>query len=482
MKHATELRGYWNSIDWNLVEYKVRLLQMRIVKATKAGQHRKVKSLQWILQNSYYAKLLAVRRVTSNKGKNTPGVDKEIWSYPTQKLKAALSLKRKGYKAQPLRRVYIPKANGKQRPLGIPTMKDRAMQALLLLTLEPIAETTADINSYGFRPKRCCADAIEQCFVVFGNRYCATWILEADIKGCFDNIDHNWLLENIPIDKHILSQWLKAGIIENGFFQDTNKGTPQGGIISPTLANLTLDKLEKHIYDACGVWRTNGRRNAVGRKLKISFVRYADDFIVSAANKEILQNVVRPAIEEFLMVRGLSLQTEKTKITHINEGFDFLGQNVRKYNGKLLIKPSKKSIKNFKQKVHRFIKESGSIGTYEMILRLNAMKRGWGNYHKHIVSKVVFSKMDHDIFQALWRWAKRKHKNKSRRWIKDKYWKSIGNRNWVFTAYNRDKPVHLLRLDKIPIKRFVKIRHGANPFDKEWDDYFETRKSSRVRK
>jgi len=471
----------WRSINWRVVENKVRLLQSRIVKAKKAGKNRKARSLQWILEHSFHAKLLAVKRVTGNKGKNTPGVDGVIWSRSSQKFKAASSLTRKGYKASPLRRVYIPKSNGKLRPLGIPTMTDRAMQALYLLALNPVAETTADTNSYGFRPERCCADAIEQCFNVFNGKGSAQWILEADIKGCFDNISHQWVLNNISSDRKILNQWLKAGIIEDGFFSNTGAGTPQGGIISPLLANLTLDGLEEHIDKACGIKRTNGRKNTAGNRLKVNFIRYADDFIVSASDKTTLQEVVLPAVVEFLAERGLQIQPEKTKITHIDKGFDILGQNVRKYNGKLLIKPGRKSVKNFKRKVFKIIKNSGSLTAEILIYRLNPIIRGWANYHRFVVSKKVFSLIDNDVYHALWHWAKRRHNTKNQHWIRNKYFKSIGSRNWVFAAKNGSKVVELFKMESIPIKRFVKVRSGANPFDPSWVNYFNSRKTSRVR-
>jgi len=227
-KHTSGTFTNWDSIDWDMVEMKVKQMQSRIVKAVKEGKWRKVKSLQYLLVNSYYSKLLAVRRVTQNKGKNTPGVDGVRWESSAQKLKAVNSLTKNGYKAMPLRRVNIPKSNGKLRPLGIPTMKDRGMQALYLMALIPIAETTADTNSYGFRPKRSCADAMQQMHLVLSGKYSARYVLEADIKGCFDNISHDWILRNIPLDKAMLRQWLKAGIIENKLFSKTTKGTPQG--------------------------------------------------------------------------------------------------------------------------------------------------------------------------------------------------------------------------------------------------------------
>ena len=300
----------WKSLPWDKIRQQVRRLQMRIAKAIKEKRYGRAKALQWILTHSHSAKLLAVQRVTTNQGARTPGVDKKVWRTDGQKLAAISLLRRRGYKPQPLRRIYIKKKNGKLRPLSIPTILDRAFQALYMLALQPIAETCADKNSYGFREGRSCADAIKQCFIVLAKRTSAQWVLECDIKACFDQISHPWMLKNIPLDKRVLGQWLKAGYMENNRLFPTTAGTPQGGIASPILANLTLDGMESAI------------RAAIDPKHdKVNFIRYADDSAVTAASKEILEQKVKPAVIQFLDERGLKLSEEKTVITHITEGF-----------------------------------------------------------------------------------------------------------------------------------------------------------------
>src|SRR5450759_167611 len=315
----------WHAIDWESANHNVRRLQASIVKATKEKKWGKVKALQRLLTHSFSGKALAVRRVTENQGKNTPGVDRIIWNTPHKKINAIYSLRQRDYHPQPLRRIYIPKKNGKKRPLGIPVMRCRSMQALYLLALDPIAETTADPNSYGFRPGRSTADAIEQCFCMLAKQKSPQWILEGDIKGCFDTISHEWLLTNIPMDKSILKQFLKAGYVsEHNLFQ-TNSGTPQRSIISPVLSNITLDGIEK-ILDIKYHSKNNKRNHRIASKYQVNFVKYADDFIVTARTKEIAEEI-KNIIGNFLKQRGLELSNEKTQITHINDGFDFLGWN-----------------------------------------------------------------------------------------------------------------------------------------------------------
>ena len=474
----------WEEIEWQKARAYVKKLQMRIVKAQKEGHYSKVKSLQWLLTHSFYAKALAVKRVTSNSGKRTSGVDHELWLTPQAKFNAISKLNRRGYRPQPLRRHYIPKKNGKMRPLSIPTMTDRAMQTLYKFSLEPIAETYADPNSYGFRIGRSTHDAIEQCFTDLNKGKSTEWILEGDIKGCFDHISRQWLLENIPMDTQILEKWLKCGYVETQKLFPTDEGTPQGGTISPTLMNMTLDGLERLLHDRLP---TRKKVNGKTRCNKMNFVRYADDFIITGESPEFLREKVLPIVREFLTERGLQLSEEKTVITHIGEGFDFLGKNIRKYNGKLLIKPCKSTVRSFLGKVRDIIKSSKSIKQEILIRRLNPVIRGWVNNQRYVVSSKVFSTVDYEIYKCLWQWAKRRHKKKSRKWIAKKYWHDIDSRQWTFSVpYENQgtegKPLYckLEYATDTKIIRFKKIVAEANPFDEYWTDYFEEREGEKL--
>ena len=462
----------WDAINWRAIEQQVKRLQMRIAKATRERRWGKVSSLQWLLTHAFSAKLLAVRRVTRNSGRKTAGVDGIVWKTAAQKLNAARSLQRRGYCPKPLRRIYIPKKSGKLRPLGIPTMFDRAQQALHLLGLEPVAETLADPNAYGFRPKRSTADAIVQCFMVLCRKQSAQWILEGDIKACFDRISHPWLQDHIPMDKTILKKWLAAGYMEEGVVYPTEAGTPQGGIASPVLANMALDGLEEIA------------RRAVPNNRKIHVVKYADDFIITGTSKEVLETQVKPAVVAFLKERGLELSEEKTRITHIDDGFDFLGFNVRKYTGKLLIKPSKPAVKRFLDKIRALIKANPAAKTEELIRQLNSKLRGWANYYRHEVSKKTFAYVDTQVFLALIAWINRRHPEKSAQWKRQRYFRRKGLRQWVFFAKIRDAlksvtHIDLFSMASVPIVRHIKIQARANPYDPAFTDYFTRRASGR---
>lgn len=470
----------WERINWSHHGAIVRKLQERIVKARQESRHGKVASLQWLLTHSYSAKLLSVKQVTSSQGSRTPGVDQVRWGTPSSKMKAANSLRRRGYHPSPLKRIHISKANGKTRPLGIPTMKDRAMQALYLLALEPVAETTADSVSYGFRKKRCPQDAIEQCFTDLNKGKSPQWVLEGDIRGCFDHISHEWLLKHIPTDKTILKKWLRCGFIFRNRLFPTEEGTPQGGIISPVLANMTLDGLEKVL----GRFRPTTKNNQ-HYSPKVNLVRYADDFIITGRSRELLENEVLPLVREFMSKRGLVLSEEKTLITHIDQGFDFLGFNIRKYKGKLLTMPQKDKVTRFTRKVCKVIDSNKAASQEMLIYQLNPLITGWGNYYRYGVSSVVFNKVDHRIFLKLLQWCYRRHRHKPKKWIIAKYFQKKGKRNWCFMLNpgkeRTKKPARLRELTEIKIVRYPKIKNASNPFDPLWKTYFDKRKTDQMR-
>jgi len=409
------------------------------------------------------------RTVTQNKGNKCPGIDGVVWRTERQKMQAILSIKRHGYKALPLRRVYIPKKKG-MRPLSIPSMKDRAMQALHLLGLEPVAETIADKNSYGFRPKRSAADAIEQCHKCLCRKNSAQWIFEGDIKSFFDQVSFNWLENNVVMDKLILKKFLQAGYVEKGTLEATTQGVPQGGIISPTLALIALSGLEERL--AKQFKRNRG---------KVNLVTYADDFIVTAESKEVLENEVVPLVAYFLKERGLQLSKEKSRITHISQGFDFLGFNIRKYGSsqKCLIKPSKASIKSFLLDIKRSITTNFGAKTEDLILLLNPKITGWTNYYRHSTASETFAKIDSRIYRMLNMWARKRHYNKGFRWIYQKYFQRLNSRRrWHFHAKTKDnKQVDLdLKLAcDTKIRRHAKIVADARPYDPKYFEYFQNR-------
>lgn len=440
------------------------------------GNGNLVKKLQYLLTSSFFAKLLAVQQVTTNKGKRTAGIDKQLWKSPTAKYKAAQSLKTKGYRAKPLRRIYIEKkGKNKKRPLGIPTMYDRSIQALYAMALDPVAEATADRTSFGFRKKRGTKDAAQHIFTYSYPNKRAQWILEGDIKGCFDNINHQWLMENIPIDKKALKQMLKAGFSYKRKLFPTDAGTPQGGILSPIMANMTLDGIEKKIKEKYCKKKDGTIGGTRHNKHRVNYTRYADDFIVSADSKEIL-NQIKEIITHHLAERGLTLSEEKTLVTNIDDGFDFLGWNFRKYKGKMMIKPAKESVKEITTRIKETVHLHRSKSQKALIKALNPIITGWANHHQNSCAKQTYAKLDTYLFHKLWKWAKRRHPNKNAKWIKKKYWYSTLFREWIFS----DGEQTLKKFSHTKIIRHRLIKFEANPYLSCYNQYYKYRKMQRA--
>ena len=478
------VRLEWRDIDWKKVERHVFRLQKRIYQAKRRGDVATVRGLQKLLLKSWSARVLAVRRVTQdNQGKRTAGVDGVKSLSPKARLSLAGRLKLDS-KAKPARRVWLPKPGREEkRPLGIPTMYDRALQALVKMAIEPQWEAKFEPNSYGFRPGRSCHDAIDAIFNAI--RYKAKWVLDADISKCFDKIDHKSLLnklETFPAIRRQVRAWLNAGVIDAGQLFPTKEGTPQGGVISPLLANIALHGMEESIKDL--VEGLPGKGSRTNRRDAVSLIRYADDFVIIHENQDVI-NKCRDHIEEWLNGMGLELKEAKTNITHTLEGdepgFDFLGFNVRQHKVgkyktgknskgkpiglKTIIKPSKKAIQTHYQKLCGIVDSHKAAPQEGLIRHLNPVIRGWCNYYSTQVSKEVFSQMDSLLYWKLTGWGRKRHPNKTDKWVARKYWQTMGNRNWAFATRSESKPMQLRTHKETPIVRHVKVKGEASPYD-----------------
>jgi RNA-directed DNA polymerase len=418
--------------------------------------------------------ILGIRQVTQvNTGKRTPGVDGKVVRTATERGRLLTEMRGQVHKTKPVRRVYIPKANGKRRPLGIPTVEDRVRQFVVKTALEPVWEAHFESGSYGFRPGRSTHDAVGRLFNRLNSRASGEWILDADIKGAFDNISHDFILRrlgNFPAKRQI-RKWLKAGYVEFGTFHETDAGTPQGGVISPLLANVALDGLEDLLKKAVpGPYK---------QRTLLGFARYADDFVVVAPAKEHLERVL-PLIRTWLAERGLQTNEEKTRIVHIDDGFNFLGFNFRRYRGKLLIKPQKEKVIARLREEARWLRKHPALPAEAIIAHLNPILLGWGNYYRHVVSKEVFSYVDHRIFRMLRTWIYRRHPHKSADWRRRKYYSRNGTHKWCFAAMHKDRRgkttvTYLGRVSDIQIARHVLVEGTNSPMDPTLTDYWAKR-------
>ena len=471
----------WLSIDWQQVEDDVRRLRQRIFTATQAGDLAKARNLQKLMLRSRANALLSVRRVTEvNAGRETAGIDGMTALLPQSKAELADWLHRRAepWKPKPVKRVFIPKANGRQRPLGIPVIADRALQALTLGALEPEWEARFEPKSYGFRPGRGCHDAIEAIFkTVVGRNPHRRWILDADLAAAFDRIDHDHLmsvLAGFPA-RALIEQWLKAGVVDRGRFAPTEEGTPQGGVISPVLMNVALHGLEQ----AAGARYFADDRKDAGKSVPGTpvVVRYADDLVALCVSAEQAQQV-KERLASWLAPRGLAFNEDKTRVVSLDRGFDFLGFNVRSYrNGKLLIKPSKEAVRRIRNRLAAEVKALHGANAEAVISRLNPIIRGWAAYYRSVVSKETFSSLDHYVWRLTYRWAKRAHPNKSKRWVIARYFDVFNpsrRDRWVFG--DRDSGRYLVKFSWTRIVRHQMVTGGASPDDPALTDYWVRRR------
>jgi RNA-directed DNA polymerase len=472
----------WDAVQWRAAEENVRRLRQRIFTASQAGDLKRVRNLQKLMLRSRSNTLVSVRRVTQlNAGRMTAGVDGKVVLTPEDRADLAgwLQHQTEPWTARPVRRVYIPKANGKQRPLGIPVIADRVQQARVASALEPEWEARFEPRSYGFRPGRGCHDAIEAIYQAGKGGNGASprrmWVLDADLAAAFDRIDHDHLLRQVGTfpARELIAGWLRAGVIENGRFTPTGEGTPQGGVVSPALLNVALHGMEH----AAGVrYQHVGSDAAAAAAGSPVLIRYADDLVAFCHTRQQAEQV-KAWLASWLAPRGLAFNEDKTRIVTLDQGFDFLGFNVRRYHGKLLIKPSKAAVARIRERLRAELRSLRGTNAQAVIARLNPIIRGWSAYYRTVVSSEVFAALDHYLWKLTYKWAKHSHPNKPTRWIVRRYFgKFCKSRNdrWVFG--DRVSGAYLLRFSWTKIVRHQMVRGTSSPDDPALAPYWANRR------
>jgi RNA-directed DNA polymerase len=470
----------WHAVDWRACEQNVRRLRQRIFTASKAGDLARVRRLQKLMLRSRANTLVSVRRVTErNAGRLTAGVDSEVVLTPEAKMQLVDRIQHPAepFKAQPVRRVYIPKAGSrKRRPLGIPVLLDRCHQARVVNALEPEWEARFEPRSYGFRPGRGCHDAIQSIYqVVKGTSPRRRWVLDADLAGAFDRIAHDHILQQLGSfpARGMIRQWLKAGVVEQGQLRRTEEGTPQGGVVSPVLLNVALHGMEM----AAGV-RYYPTGSQAGRVMKgcPALIRYADDLVALChSRQETLE--VKARLATWLAPRGLAFNEDKTRVVTLDEGFDFLGFNVRRYNGKPLIKPSKAAVRRIRERLRTEFWSLRGTNAPSVIRRLNPIIRGWAAYYRTQVSAETFGKLDQYLWELTYKWATFSHANKRTSWVVARYFAKFNKARqdrWVFG--DRRSGAFMHKFSWTNIVRHQAVEQGASPDDPALAEYWARRR------